>query len=55
MQQQQPQQIPQQNQFMPRGVINKQWRAQAPAGTSQSASPDLVRSVPIFQANLQGN
>lgn len=55
--QQQPQQLQQQNQFLPRGVINKQWRAQAPTSSSQSSSQpsDLVRSVPIFQANLQGN
>lgn len=51
--QQQQQQVP--NQFMPRTVINKQWRAQAPViltPPSTSAS-DLVRSVPVFQANLQ--
>lgn len=52
-QQQQQQQV--QNQFMPRAVINKQWRAQAPViptPPSTSAS-DLVRAVPVFQANLQ--
>ena len=53
--QQPPQQIQQQTQFMPRGVINKQWRAQAPTTSNQSSSPDLVRPVPVFQANLQGN
>lgn len=56
-QQQQPQIQQQQppQQFMPRTVVNKQWRAQAPVipSPSTSAGPDLVRSVPVYQANLQ--
>jgi hypothetical protein len=53
--QQQPLQLQQQNQFMPRGVINKQWRASPPVAPQPSSSAsDLVRSVPVFQANLQG-
>lgn len=45
----------QQNQFMPRAVINKQWRAQAPIIPPQTSSSnsELVRTVPVFQANLQ--
>lgn len=55
MQQQQLQQQQPQNQFMPRGVINKQWRPQAPPASAQpsTSASDLVRSVPVFQANLQ--
>ena len=52
----QPQQQQQaQNQFMPRSVINKQWRAQAPVNPTppSTSTSDLVRSVPVFQANLQ--
>lgn len=51
-----PQQIQQQHQFSPRVVVNKQWRAQAPivAAHASTSSSDLVRSVPVFQANLQG-
>ncbi|KAG5672534.1 hypothetical protein PVAND_002656 [Polypedilum vanderplanki] len=55
---QQPQQVqvqPQQPQFAPRGIINKQWRPQTPGvvnSQAPSTSPDIVRSVPIFNANL---
>jgi len=62
-QQPQPQQQPQvtmQNQFLPRGVVNKQqqWRPQAPiiqhpVAPIPSSSSDVVRSVPVYQANLQ--
>lgn len=51
-----PQQLQQQHQFAPRGVVNKQWRAQTPIVSTHAStsSSDLVRSVPVFQANLQG-
>lgn len=49
--QNQPQQQPQ---FAPRGMVPKQWRGQTPIVSSPTVrSPDIVRSVPIFQANLQ--
>lgn len=48
----QPQQQPQS--FVPRGMAPKQWRGQAPIVSSPTVqSPDVVRSVPIYQANLQ--
>ena len=50
-----PQQQQQQQQFAPRGIVTKQWRNQTPVISSPSTiqPSDVVRSVPIFQANLQ--
>jgi hypothetical protein len=54
---QQPQQQIQQpqQQFAPRGMVAKQWRGQAPIVSSPSIPQggDIVRSVPIYNANLQ--
>lgn len=53
--QQHPQQMSQQQQFVPRGMIQKQWRGQAPVVSSPNVQTgaDLVRSVPVYNANLQ--
>lgn len=53
MPQQSQQQQQQQPPFIPRAIVNKQWRPQTPVISAPSTSSDIVRQVPIFQANLQ--